>query len=135
MQKNSCANKVFSIGNKRTIPYMDKPPNRNTAKKEIKVKTFQVKSGYAIVVNDFLRIENIGNKFNSFSFYMNDKMRYEKVKDKNDKLKILPSMNINITEPTDILINGLGFIRVTKPGDIKVNVLDAKLVSKRKSMI
>ena len=66
---------------------------------------------------------------------MNDKMRYEKVKDKNDKLKILPSMNINITEPTDILINGLGFIRVTKPGDIKVNVLDAKLVSKRKSMI
>ena len=104
-------------------------------KKEIKVKTFQVKSGYAIVVNDFLRIENIGNKFNSFSFYMNDKMRYEKVKDKNDKLKILPSMNINITEPTDILINGLGFIRVTKPGDIKVNVLDAKLVSKRKSMI
>lgn len=104
-------------------------------KKEIKVKTFQVRSTYSVVVNDFLRIENSGNKSNSFSFYMNDKLRYEKVKEKNDKLKILPSISFDISEPTDILINGLGFIRVTKPGSIKINVLDIKMVSKRKSMI
>ena len=104
-------------------------------KKEIKVKTFQTRSGYAIVVNDILRIENVNDKTNSFSFYMNDKLRYEKVKSKNDKLKILPSVTYEITEPSDILINGLGFIRVTKPGNIKINVLDLKLISKRKSMI
>ena len=104
-------------------------------KKEIKVKTFQVKSEYAILVNDILRIENIYDKVNSFSFYMNDKLRYEKVKSKNSKLKILQSMNIEINEPTDILINGLGFIRITKPGLIKLYVLDNKLVTIRKSMI
>lgn len=104
-------------------------------KKEIKVKTFQVRSGYAIVVNDILRIENIGNKMNSFSFYMNDRLRYEKVKSKNDKLKILPNSNKSIEEPTDILINGLGFVRITKPGDIRVYALDSKLVTYRKSMI
>ena len=104
-------------------------------KKEIKVKTFQTRSGYAIVVNDILRIENIGNKLNSFSFYMNDKLRYEKIKSKNDKLTILPSMSFEITEPTDIIINGLGFIRITKVGNVKVHVLDLKLLSKRKSMI
>lgn len=104
-------------------------------KKEIKVKTFQVRNGYAIVVNDILRIENIGNKMNSFSFYMNDRLRYEKVKSKNDKLKILPNANKTIEEPTDILINGLGFVRITKPGDIRVYALDSKLVSYRKSMI
>ena len=104
-------------------------------KKEIKVKTFQIRSGYAIIVNDILRIENIGNKMNSFSFYMNDKLRYEKVKSKNDKLTILPSINYEITESSDILINGLGFIRITKPGNIKINVLDTKLLTKRKSMI
>lgn len=104
-------------------------------KKEIKVKTFQVRSGYAIVVNDILRIENIGTKMNSFSFYMNDKLRYEKVKSKNDKLKILPNSNKSIEEPTDILINGLGFVRITKPGDIRVYALDSKLVTYRKSMI
>lgn len=104
-------------------------------KKEIKVKTFQVRSGYAIVVNDILRIENIGSKMNSFSFYMNDRLRYEKVKSKNDKLKILPNSNKSIEEPTDILINGLGFVRITKPGDIRVYALDSKLVTYRKSMI
>ena len=104
-------------------------------KKEIKVKTFQVRNGYAIVVNDILRIENIGTKMNSFSFYMNDRLRYEKVKSKNDKLKILPNSNKSIEEPTDILINGLGFVRITKPGDIRVYALDSKLVTYRKSMI
>lgn len=104
-------------------------------KKELKVKTFQIRSGYAIVVNDILRIENISDKSNSFSFYMNDKLRYEKVKSKNDKLTILPNVTYDIKEPSDILINGLGFIRITKPGSIKVYVLDTKLVSIRKSMI
>ena len=104
-------------------------------KKEIKVKTFQTRSGYAIVVNDILRIENVGDKSNSFSFYMNDKLRYEKVKAKNDKLKILPNLIFDIDEPTDILINGLGFIRITKPGSVKVHALDIKLISKRRSMI
>ena len=104
-------------------------------KKEIRVKTFQTRSGYAIVVNDILRIENIGTKLNSFSFYMNDKLRYEKVKSKNDKLKILPSLTFEINEPVDILINGLGFIRVTKIGNVKINILDTKMVSIRKSMI
>ena len=104
-------------------------------KKEIRIKTFQVRNGYAIVVNDILRVENIGNKFNSFSFYMNDKLRYEKVKSKNEKLVILPSIDYEITEPSDILINGLGFVRITKPGNIRLFVLDSKLVSKRKSMI
>lgn len=104
-------------------------------KKEIKVKTFQVRSNYAVVVNDILRIENIGDKSNSFSFYMNDKLRYEKVKSKNDKLKILPNMNYDINEPTDIVINGLGFIRITKVGSIRVHTLDTKLLTKRKSMI
>ena len=104
-------------------------------KKEIRIKTFQTRSNYAILVNDILRLENVGSKLNSFSFYMNDKLRYEKVKSKNEKLKILPSITYDITEPTDILINGLGFIRITKVGSVKIHILDLKLVSKRKSMI
>ncbi|NLC48083.1 MAG: GTPase RsgA [Tenericutes bacterium] len=104
-------------------------------KKELRVKTFQVRSGYAIVVNDILRIENISDKYNSFSFYMNDKLRYEKIKSKNEKLTILPSSTIDITSPTDVIINGLGFIRVSKEGSIKVYTVDSRLVTKRSSMI
>lgn len=104
-------------------------------KKELKVKTFQVRSNYSIVINDILRIENTDTKSNSFSFYMSDKLRYEKVKDKNDKLKILQTKEFEINEPTDILINGVGFIRITKVGKIKIYSLDNKLISIRKSMI
>lgn len=103
-------------------------------KKEIRVKTFQIRSGYSIVINDILRIDNLG-KCNSFSFYMSDKLRYEKVKFKNEKLKILPSMSIETNECTDVLVNGLGFIRITKPGEFKIYALDEKMISIRKSMI
>ena len=103
-------------------------------KKEIRVKTFQIRSGYSIVINDILRIDNLG-KCNSFSFYMSDKLRYEKVKFKNEKLKILPSISIETNECTDVLVNGLGFIRITKPGEFKIYALDEKMISIRKSMI
>lgn len=104
-------------------------------KKEIKVKTFQVRSGYSVVVNDFLRIDNLSNHMSSFSFYMNDKLRYEKVKIKNDKLKILPSKTINVNDLTDVIINGLGFIKIAKETQIKVYTLDNSLIKIRKSMI
>ena len=104
-------------------------------KKEIRVKTFQVRSGYSIIINDILRIENTNDKTNSFSFYMNDKLRYEKVKDKNSKLRHLPNINYSVEEGTDIVVSGLGFIRITKEGSIKIYTLDEKMISKRKSMI
>ncbi len=104
-------------------------------KKELKVKTFQVKPGYSIVVNDIMRIENISDKSNSLSFYMNDKLRYEKLNNKNSKLKYLDKVNVVVDDVSDILINGLGFIRVTKVGKFEVNIINTKLVSIRKSMI
>lgn len=103
-------------------------------KKEIKVKTFQIRNGYSIVINDIFRIDNLG-KMNSFSFYMNDKLRYEKVKLKNNKLKDLKSIEIETNECSDILINGLGFIRITRKGNFKIYTLDEKMISIRKSMI
>ena len=66
---------------------------------------------------------------------MNDKLRYEKIKSKNNKLRDLPSITFDINEPTDILINGLGFIRITKVGKVCIHVIDTKLISIRKSMI
>jgi ribosome biogenesis GTPase A len=104
-------------------------------KKEIKVKTFQVKPGYSIIVNDIFRIENISNKSNSLSFYMNDKLRYEKLNNKNSKLKYLDKINVEVEDVSDILINGLGFIRVTKPGRFEINIIETKMVNIRKSMI
>lgn len=104
-------------------------------KKEIKVKTFQVRSGQSIVVNNILRIDNLGDKTNYFSFYMSDKLRYEKVKFKNNKLCDLQSVNYTITYESDILIHGLGFVKISRNGEIKVYSLDNKIISKRRSIL
>lgn len=103
-------------------------------KKEIRVKTFQMREGQSIVINDILRIENLNDK-NSFSFYMSDKLRYEKVKEKNTKLTILPNTILLMDGESDIVINGLGFIKISKKGKVRVYTLDTKMISVRKKMI
>lgn len=124
------------IDNNAIYNYLDyKKVMKYYPKKEIRVKTFQVFNNYAIVVNDFLRIENIGGKLNSFSFYMNDKLRYEKVKTKNQKLTEGDVLEFDISEPSDILVNGVGFVRITKVGRLRIYVISDRLISIRKSMI
>ena len=58
---------------------------------------------------------------------MNDKLRYEKVKSKNNKLTDLNELEFDINEPSDILVNGLGFVRITKVGKIKIDVKDMNI--------
>ena len=103
-------------------------------KKEIKIKTFQMRSGYSIVINDILRIDNLSLN-NSFSFYMNDKLRYEKVKISNTKLTILQSVVMDVNGNEDIVVSGLGFIKINKPGTVKIYTLDTRMIYKRKRLI
>ena len=135
--KNGYSYKSEVLGILNGLGFLESDYNKTIKlypKKEIRVKTFQIRNGYSIVINDIFRIDNLG-KGNSFSFYMSDKLRYEKVKFKNEKLMILPSVSIETNECTDVLVNGLGFIRITKPGKFKIYTLDEKMISIRKSMI
>ena len=105
-------------------------------KKEIKVKTFQIKPYETITVNDYLRIDYLEDYKNSFSFYMNNNLTYTRMKTKNtDKLRLLEKISLHINDNEDIVINGLGFIKVTKACRVNVYVLNDGLVSVRKNMI
>ncbi|MEG2457514.1 MAG: GTPase [Bacilli bacterium] len=107
-----------------------------TPKKEIKVHLYQLKEGWSILVEDIIRIDYIKGVQNSFCFYMNNDLKYEKIKTKtNDKLKVLPKLNIELDGKKDIVINGVGFIKIVKPANVVVYTLDEKLVSVRSSMI
>lgn len=105
-------------------------------KKEIKVRTIQIRPGYSCIIDNILRIDYVEGALNSFSFYINNNLKYEKVKlDKNDKLKVLPKKNLKINPNEDILINGLGFIKIVKEAKVVVYTLDEKMISKREKMI
>jgi ribosome biogenesis GTPase A len=106
-----------------------------TPKKEIKVKTFQMKEGQCVIVSDILRVEYLKGKPNSFSFYMNNNLNFERVKTTNEKLKFLSKKNIRIKGKEDIVINGLGFIKIIGEAIVVIYTLDENLISIRKSMI
>lgn len=107
-----------------------------TPKKEIKVKTFQIRPGFSVIVDNILRIDYEKGKLNSFSFYMNNNLDFKKIKiTTNDNLKILPKKNIHINVKEDIVISGLGFIKIVNEADVVVYTLDENLISVRKNMI
>lgn len=105
-------------------------------RKEIKVKTYQIKENQTIIIDNILRIDYLSKKSNSFSFYMNNNLNYKRMKiETTDSLKVLPKRNINIKGKEDLVIGGLGFIKITNPCDIVVYTLDENIISVRKNMI
>ena len=105
-------------------------------KKEIKPKVMQTKSGFTVIVSDLLRIDNIGKEKANLIFYMNNNMNFIKVKiTTKDDLKSLPKKNIKTDGNTDIVINGLGFIKVTTKSTLVVYTLDEDIISTRSKMI
>ena len=107
-----------------------------TPLKELKVKTYQIKPEETIFVEGLFRIDYLSKNRNSFSFYMNSNLNYNRMKIKTrDTLKALPKKNLHINSGEDIVINGLGFIKVVKECDIVIYTLDENLISVRKSMI
>lgn len=106
-----------------------------SVKKQIKVKTFQLIKGYSILINDILRIDYNEGGINSFNFYMNSNLEYKKIKTINsNNLKTLPNKTFDI-ENKDIVINGLGFIKINKFANVTVYSLSEEIISIRNKMI
>ena len=102
-------------------------------KKEIKVKTIQLKPNYSIYIENYFRLDYLGKDINSFSIYASNSLNIKTKKIIIDtKLK---KIHLTINESSDIVINGLVFIKVTKPCEIDVYTYDANLISIRKNII
>lgn len=105
-------------------------------KKEIKPKTYQIKPNQSVIIDNILRIDHLGKKTNSFTFFINNNLKFERIKiTTNDKLRALPKKNIHINGKEDVVVNGLGFIKIMKETDITIYTLDENLISVRNMMI
>ena len=100
--------------------------NKNNLKKQIKPKTYQMKKGEA------LKLENIYFRFNentSITLYMNNDInvkKHYKNEEYSDKIKTY----IN----TDIVIKGLGFINIKEACEIEIKNIDKKYIEIRDSI-
>lgn len=100
-------------------------------KKEIKPKTYQIKAGQCIVVGDLFRIDYVEGEKNSFTLYVSNDLKVKRYNmNKCTLLKTLHKMNLEVGYHKDLVIDGLGFIKIVKAGkvdvyvDINVNVFE-----------
>ena len=104
-------------------------------RKEIKPKTFQVKKGQSIIVEDILRVDYVEGEKNSFTFYMSNDLKIRRISNKHDDLKDLQKRTFEMGYNEDLCINGLGFIKTVNKGIIDL-YLDSKVSTyKRNNLI
>lgn len=104
-----------------------------TPKKVIKPITYQIKVDQSIVIDEIIRID-ISAKNDITLFFANQLniMRYYK---DNNRLKKLHKYEIDVPNNSDIVISGLGFIKVKKAAAIIIYTLANVDISTRTSLI
>lgn len=102
--------------------YVDDKELKNIIpKKEIKPKTYQIKEGQALLVGDLLRIDYVKGERNSFTLYISNDIKVKRINGyKHNDLKNLSKRTYQIPFNQDLVVRGLGFIKMVYRGEIDI---------------
>ena len=103
-------------------------------KKFIKPRNFQIKPNCSVLVENKLRIRNLGER-NSYTFYLSNLIDLRKVYDTNDSLEEYEVRTYHVQKNTDLIIKGLGFVNIKKECDVNVYIQNHNLIEFRKSFL
>lgn len=105
-------------------------------KKEIKPKTYQLREGQCLVIGDLFRIDYVEGDKNSFTVFASNELKIKRHNMyKQDVLKDLYKHEIEIGYHQDVVINGLGFIKIVEKAKINVYINKDVEVFVRDSLI
>ena len=105
-------------------------------KKEIDPYTYQMKEGQSVIVDNLFRIDYLEGDKNSFTFFMsNDLDKDKRETSRCEELNELNKMTIEVGYHQDLVINGLGFIKITEKALVDVYVESNTEVFVRDSLI
>ena len=93
-------------------------------KKEIKPKTYQLKVGQSLIIGDLVRLDYIEGERNSFTLYMSNDIKVKRITSfRHDDLKNMAKRTYQLPFNQDIVVKGLGFIKIVNRGvvDIYIN--------------
>ena len=103
------------------INYLDKKYYKIlNSNKEIKPKTFQINKNQSLLVGDFLRIDYLEGDRNSFTLYIPNGIKVKKINSRHNYLKDLSYKEYELKFHEDLVIYGLGFVKVVLNGKIGV---------------
>lgn len=120
------------------INYIDaKTIKKITPKNEIKPKTFQINCGKSIVIDDLARLNYISGDKNSFTVYVSNDLKIEQMNNQTriDNYQNYRLYDFDINNNSDIVINGLGYIKIIKKCRINFYIKYDSEVYVRESMI
>lgn len=120
--EKSIVDKVDSETLRRIVP-----------KSELKPTIFQVKVPQTFIVDSILRIDL--EEENDIVFYISNNLPILRQYKDTDKLKDLEKHKLKISDKEDIVIDGLGFIKVMKQTELTVYTLKGVRVYTRKSFL
>lgn len=90
-------------------------------KKEIKPKTYQIKKGQCLIIGNLIRVDYIEGSKNSFTVFMSNDLKVQRFNlNRQQNLKDLFPNKLDVLYHEDIVVNGLGFIKVVEKADIIV---------------
>jgi len=105
-------------------------------KKEIKPKTYQIRKGQCIIIDNHFRIDYLEGERNSFTIYASNSLKIKKYNaSKCQILKDLSVKEIDVGYREDVVINGLGFIKIVDKAKVLVYADKNVDVFTRKSLI
>lgn len=105
-------------------------------KKEIKPKTYQMKSNQCIIIEDLVRIDYLETIRNSFTLFISNNLKISRINGKrHNDLKDLCKKELDVGYLEDLVIEGLGFIRIVQKTKVVVYVNKDVDVYTRKSII
>lgn len=101
--------------------------------KEIKPITYQIKDKQTIIIEDLLRLDV--DKYNSLTIYMSNNLNIKRIYKNIDNLKNLKKYELVLEDDSDIVIQGLGFIKITNKTKIILYIKEGISVFVRKNII
>lgn len=102
----------------------EKMVKKISPKKEIKPRTYQLRKNQSIIIEDFLRIDYVEGEKNSFTLFISNDLKVKRLLNliNNDELKDKNKITYQVKYDEDLVISGLGFIKIVDKGVIDIYI-------------
>ena len=90
-------------------------------KKEMKPKTYQIKKGSCLIIDNIARVDYVEGEKNSFTLYIPNGLKVKRMNAlKQTRLKNLNKSTFDLKYREDVVINGLGWIKIVDKGTVDI---------------
>lgn len=105
--------------------------------KEIKPKTYQIRKNQSIIIEDFLRVDYADGVKNSFTLYISNDLKVKRLLNSSNKddLKDFNKTSYSVKYGEDLVVSGLGFIKMVDKCEIDVYIDQSVDTFLRKNLI